>query len=251
MFVACSSMCFGRMTLEQALHAVSELRFAKVDLAFRETGGHLKPSEVHADLARVIQILRVSAMTFSAFHVDFGAVSEELQRDHLKSICRLARNIAVPVVSLAAAPQGSDLDTETARLGAFARIAQNEGLILAVETHGETVTGDPLGAAELCRRIPGMGLTLDPSHYTVGPHAKADYDLLFPLVRHVRLRDSGREQFSTRIGQGEIDYGRIIGHLDRVRYTRALSVDIRDDPTPDFPVEIEARKLKYLLESMV
>lgn len=253
MFVACSSMCFGRMTLEQALYAMGELRFAKVDLAIRETGGHLKPSEVHADLNRVVQILRVSAMTFSAFHVDFGpsAVAEDVQRDRLKSVCRLARNVAVPVVSLAAAPLGSDLDDETRRLTAFTRIAESEGLILAVETRGETVTGDPLGAAELCRRIPGMGLTLDPSHYTVGPHAKADYDMLFPLVRHVRLRDSGREQFSTRIGQGEIDYGRIVGHLDRVRYTRALSVDIHDDPLPDFPVDVEARKLKYLLESMV
>lgn len=230
---------------------MGELRFAKVDLILRESGHHLKPSEVHADLNRVVQMLRASAISFAAFHMDCGEVSEETRNDRLKSVCRLARNMAVQVVSISAASVGSDLDAETRRLAALNRIAESEGIILAVETDSRTVTGDPVGALELCRRIPGLGLTLDPSHYAVGPHAKADYDSLFPLVRHVRLRDSGREQFSTRIGQGEIDYGRIVGHLDRVRYNLALSVDIRDEPAPDFAVDVEARKLKYLLESMV
>jgi sugar phosphate isomerase/epimerase len=124
-------------------------------------------------------------------------------------------------------------------------------MLLTVETHCETITADPLGAAELCRRIPGLGLTLDPSHYAIGPHCHADYDYLFQWVRHVRLRDTRREQFQVRIGQGEIEYGRIVNQLARARYNRALSVDIHDTPEPGFPVDVEARKLKYLLESMV
>ena len=42
-----------------------------------------------------------------------------------------------------------------------------------------------------------------------------------------------------------------IGQLARANYERALSVDIRDVPTPDYPMEPEVRKLKFLLESMV
>ena len=106
---------------------------------------------------------------------------------------------------------------------------------------------------QLCQRVPGLGLTLDPSHYLAGPHGPVNYDPLFPFVRHVRLRDSGPrpDQFQVRVGQGEVEYGRIISHLDRYRYDRALTVDVRDVPDNPFPVEPEVRKLKYLLESLV
>jgi sugar phosphate isomerase/epimerase len=121
-----------------------------------------------------------------------------------------------------------------------------------VETHSTTVTADPLGAVELCRRVPGLGLTLDPSHYHATPHGTLDYDQAFPFVRHVRLRDSGTrpEQFQVRVGQGDIEYGRIVTQLSRYRYDRALTVDIRDAADSPFPVEPEVRKLKYLLESL-
>jgi sugar phosphate isomerase/epimerase len=101
--------------------------------------------------------------------------------------------------------------------------------------------------------VPGLGLTLDPSHYHVGPHGAVNYDSVFPYVRHVRLRDTGSkpEQFQVRVGQGELEYGRVITQLDRCRYDRALTVDIRDEAGSEFPVEPEVRKLKYLLESLV
>jgi sugar phosphate isomerase/epimerase len=147
---------------------------------------------------------------------------------------------------------GSDFDAEVERLRDWTKIAATEGVILTVETDSATITGDPLGAAELCRRVPGLGITLDPSHYHVGPHRSANYDALFSLVRHVRLRDTGKtpDQFQLRIGQGEIEFGRVVSQLERCRYDRALTVDVRDVADSPFPIEPEVRKLKYLLESL-
>jgi sugar phosphate isomerase/epimerase len=54
-----------------------------------------------------------------------------------------------------------------------------------------------------------------------------------------------------RVGQGQVEYGRIVSQLARARYERALSVDIHDQPEPEYAMEPEVRKLKYLLESMV
>ena len=171
----------------------------------------------------------------------------------MKAVCRLARVLAVPILTVPAAPRGGDLDAEVARLREWTTVAAAEGVILTVETHSDTLTADPLGAVELCRRVPGLGVTLDPSHYHVGPHGPANYDPLFPFVRHVRLRDTGRtpDQFQVRVGQGEIEYGRIITQLERFRYDRAMTVDVWDVPDGPFPVEPEVRKLKYLLESLV
>src|SRR5205807_8348710 len=128
-----------------------------------------------------------------------------------------------------------------------------EGMVLTVATRVGTLTELPATAQELCARVPGLGLTLDPSHFLAGPGQGANYDELFPYVRHVHLRDTGRGpgQFQVRVGQGEIEYGRIIAQLARHHYDRLLTVEIDDVPDAPYPVDQEVRKLKYLLESLV
>jgi sugar phosphate isomerase/epimerase len=128
-----------------------------------------------------------------------------------------------------------------------------EGLVLAVATHSQTLTADPAAAAELCQAVPGLGLTLDPSHYIQGPNKGADYDVVFPYVQNVHLRDTGKGpgDFQVRVGQGEIEYGRIINLLERHGYNRALTISILDQPENGFEVEVEVRKLKLLLESLL
>ncbi len=253
MYVACSTLSFSKVSLEDALRAVRELKFTKADLAISDDSPHLTPAEVAADPTRAAQRLKAANLPLAAIHLTIGAEDPTVARTQFRAVCRLARVSTVPLITIPAAPLGSDLDAEVARLQAWVKVGETEGVILSVETHGETVTADPLGAAELCRRVPGLALTLDPSHYHVGPHSKTDYDGLYKFVRHVRLRDTGRtpELFQVRIGQGELEYGKVISQLDRFRYDRALTVDIRDVPDSPFPVEPEVRKLKYLLESLV
>jgi sugar phosphate isomerase/epimerase len=252
-FVACSTLCFSKLPLEDALRVIREMNFPKADLALHEPGPHLKPSEVAADVGKVAQKLKAANLPIAAFHLEMGEFDGADARAQLKAICRLGRVLAVPLLTVPAAALGSDLDDEAARLREWAKIAEGEGVILTVETRANTLTADPTGAAELCRRVPGLGLTLDPTHYLTGSQGSISYDPLFPFVRHVRLRDSGHaaDQFQVRVGQGDIEYGRIITQLDRFRYDRALTVDIRDVPDNAFPIEPEVRKLKYLLESLV
>lgn len=253
MYVACSTLSFSKVSLEDALRTVREMRFTKADLAIHDGGPHLTPEEVAADLPRCAQRLKAANLPLAAFHLVTRAPDGAEARAQFRAACRLARVSTVPLLTIPAAALGSDLDAEVARLQEWVRVAETEGVILSVETHSETVTADPLGAAELCRRVPGLTLTLDPSHYHIGPHSKVDYDCLFKFVRHVRLRDTGSSgsQFQARIGQGEMEFGKVITQLERFRYDRALTVDLRDVPDGPFPVVPEVRKLKYLLESLV
>jgi sugar phosphate isomerase/epimerase len=252
-YVACSTLCFTRLSLDEALQTIREMHFAKADLAIHAAGPHLTPAELTSDGARAAQRLRASNLPLAAIHLDTGTADSELARTYLRAAARLARVSTTPLLTVSAAAAGSDFDAEVARLREWVRITEADGVILTVETNSATVTADPLGAVELCHRVPGLGLTLDPSHYHVGPHGARDYDALYPFVRHVRLRDTGptADQFQVRVGQGEIEYGRIITQLERCGYDRALTVDVRDIPDGPFPVEPEVRKLKYLLESLV
>jgi sugar phosphate isomerase/epimerase len=252
-YVACSTLCFSKLSLEDALQTIREMHFTKADLAIHASGPHLTPPELAQDPGRVSLRLKAANLPLAAIHFDSGDASPEDARGQLRLVARLARVSTTPLLTVPAAGVGMDFDAEVLRLQEWVKIAAAEGVILTVETHSQAITADPLGAAELCRRVPGLGLTLDPSHYQTGPHGPVDYDALFPFVRHVRLRDTGRapDQFQVRVGQGEVEYGRLIAQLERCQYARALTVDIRDIPDSPFPIEPEVRKLKYLLESLV
>jgi sugar phosphate isomerase/epimerase len=159
----------------------------------------------------------------------------------------------VSLITIPAAPVGTSLDTEIKRLAHLVQACAIEGIQLALDTRLGTLTEDPDTALALCQKVPGLSLTFDPSPYIVGPHNAKPVDALIPYVRHVHLRDTGRgpNQYQVRVGQGEVEYGRLISQLARCNYNRLLTVDMREQPDPPFPMEPEVRKLKYLLESLV
>jgi sugar phosphate isomerase/epimerase len=254
MYVACSSLCFTRHPLEEALRKIADLGFNKVDVAIHERGPHLKPSQITADPGAAGATLRVGpGLSPVAFSVEIEAVDEADYVKQLRGVCRLARLSTAPLLTIAAAAAGSDGSVEVRRLTKLNQVCEGEGIQLTIDTRLGTLTEDPDVAYMLCEKTPGLGLTLDPSPYIVGPHHAKSIDHLFPFVRHVHLRDTGRgaNQFQVRVGQGQIEYGRIISQLARHRYHRLLTVDIRDQPEPAFPMEPEVRKLKFLLESLV
>jgi sugar phosphate isomerase/epimerase len=253
-YVACSTSCFGKYPLDQALRIIAELEFNKIDVAIHDGSRHLRPADVAEDVPAAAQRLRMGAgLAPVAFSVEIGAEDDKEYHRQLRAVCRLARLVAVPLITMPAAVPNGSLDHEVERLTGLVREAAQEGVQLAVDTRAGTVTEDPDAAGALCERIPGLGLTFDPSHYLAGPHHGKSFEQVYPYVRHVHLRDTGRgpDQFQVRVGQGEVEYGRIVSQLSRTQYERALTVDIRDIPESPFPMEPEVRKLKYLLESLV
>lgn len=254
MYVACSTLCFARYPLDQALVIISELGFGKADIALHERGPHLRPSAIAADVHHAAQEIRIGpGLAPAAFSVCIEATDQAEFAKQFKAVCRLACLSTVPVISIPAASSGTGLDAECERLKRLTHVAEHEGVLLTVPTENGTLTEEPHAAVTLCERVPGLGLTFDPTHYLVSQQEPKDIDHVYPYVRHVRLRDTGRgpNQFQVRVGQGEIEYGRIISQLMRYGYDRLLSVDIRDVPDAPFAMEPEVRKLKYLLESLV
>jgi sugar phosphate isomerase/epimerase len=254
MYVGCSTLCFARYPLERALRVIGELEFSKLDVAIHERGPHLRPSEVAADVALAAQRIRIGpSLTPAAFSVEIEAGSAAEYQHQLRAICRLARLSTVSIITVPAAGNETGLDAEVKRLTPLVHLALAEGIVLTVPTRIGTLTEDPEAAAQLCERLPGLGLTLDPSHFIAGPHQGKSFEHVYPHVRHVHLRDTGRgpDQFQVRVGQGEVEYGRIVAQLLRHNYDRLLTVAIHDIPDAPFAMDAEVRKLKYLLESLV
>jgi len=254
MYVACSTQCFARYPLDQAMRMIAEMEFNKIDVAIHEHSKHLRASEVVADVALAAQKLRIGpGLVPVAFSLEIASEEAGEWDRQFRSVCRLARLSAVPIITIRAVSVEKPLDREVERLSGLVKIAGADGVILCVATVAGTHTEDPDKAVDLCKRVPGLSLTLDPSHYLAGPHQGKGFDQVLPYVRHVHFRDTkrGPNSFQVRIGQGDIEYGRIISQLARQRYSRLLTVDVCDIPDSPFAVQPEVRKLKYLLESLI
>jgi sugar phosphate isomerase/epimerase len=255
-FVACSTLCFAREPLDKALRLILELEFDKFELAIVEDGQHLRPSEVGEDPEAALQKLRSGpSLTPSSLHLDFGQVdwAEPVHRRRFENLCRFAKLLGVAVITLHSAPLGTPIDQEHKRLSSLSAHAMRDGLVLAMLTHADTLTGDPQVAIQLCKSIPGLGLTLDPSTFFQGSHKESDFDSAYPYVQNVHLRDTGKNpgEFQVRVGQGRIEYARIVTQLQRFGYNRSLTVAMIDRIENPFDREVEVRKLKLLLETLL
>jgi sugar phosphate isomerase/epimerase len=255
-FVACSTLCFAREPLEKALRQIAELEFDKYELAITEDGPHLRPSEVADDPEAALAGLRKGpSLIPSAIHLDLGPVdwAAAQTRRRFEALCRFAKALNVAVITLPSAPLGTPPDQEARRLAAIQAVALREGLVLALLNHSQAVSGDPQVALQLCKAVPGLALTLDPSHFLHGGHKEAEFDALYPFVQNTHLRDTGKQpgEFQVRVGQGQVEYARIVAQLQRYGYNRALTVAIIDRPDNPFEREVEVRKLKLLLETLL
>ena len=200
MFVACSTLCFTKQPLHDALKSIGEMGFTKVDLAVRETGGHIKPSEIAADPSKAAQRLKAwPGVTISAFQVEFADdISREECETQLKAISRLARVMAAPLVSVPAAKSESNFEAEVERLTNFVKITLVDGVTCAVETRIGTLTETPQTTLQLCKRVQGLAVMLDPSHFMTGPASDSCYDELFPYVKHVHCATPAKTRSISR-----------------------------------------------------
>ncbi|MEI8374347.1 MAG: sugar phosphate isomerase/epimerase [Planctomycetota bacterium] len=251
MLVAANTRCFADLPLDAALQRLVDLEYTCVEITIHEADGHMKPSEVMADLDAAVRACRQThRLTTIAFSVDIDLPdSDRTYYDQFAACCKLAKASKVVTITVRSAELGTPYNAEVERLRRMVTIASLEGVRVGLLTEVGRMTQDPVTAVVLCDNVKGLGITLDPSHYICGPHRCESYDQVIPHVYHVRLRDTSKDQLQVRVGQGLIEYGRLISQLARVRYDRALSVDIV--PVEGIDHFAEMRKMRLLLESLM
>jgi len=247
-FVAASSECFPELSLDGVLQRLVDLEYTAVEVAIDERGNQLKPSTVLNDLENTIATCRETyRLTVAAYSVNIEGEGQKYY-DEFAACCKLAKATKVVAMVIPAAELGTPFNAEIERLRTMVGIAAREGVMVGVKTETGRITQDPDTAVVLCDNVKGLGITLDPSHYIFGPY-RGSYDHLMKHVIHVHLRDTRKDQLQVRVGQGEVEYGRLVTQLAKVNYNRALSVHITEMPDVDHAAEM--RKIRLLLESLL
>jgi sugar phosphate isomerase/epimerase len=248
-FVCASTECFPDLSAPEILEAMVDLGFTALELPIHHKNGWLTPADVHADLERSVHFSRdTHRLDIAALSIELGP-EPELYYPHFASCCKLAKAIKVVTMVVPAAELGTPFNEEIERLRKLVEIASLEGAVVAVKTTIGCMTQDPDTAVVLCDNVKGLRLSLDPSHYITGPHQGGHIDKVMKYVQHVHLRDSTKQKLHVRIGQGEVDYGKLIQQLERVNYDRALSVHMT--PLEGFDHRAELRKMRLLLDSLL
>jgi len=248
-YVAVSTDCFPDVTMPDVIDAFIDLEFTTVEISLREDGTVLSPSRIDADFDKAIHLARRShRLEVCSYDVHIDATGDE-HYQQFESICRLGKATKVVTLTVPSGELGIPFNEEVERLQKLVTIAEGEGVRVAMKSQIGRLSEDPDTVKVLCDNVKGLGLTLDPSHYLCGPHSHKNLDKIMPYVFHVHLRDSKKNQLQVRVGQGEIEYGRIVTQLSKVGYGQALS--IQAPPLPELDQRGELRKLRLLLETLL
>ncbi|QGJ69733.1 Sugar phosphate isomerase/epimerase [Planctomycetales bacterium 10988] len=251
MYVAGSTECFPRLSMEAALTKLSDLEYTRVEIAVSDEGRQLQPAEVAENLEGSIRRCRdIHRLTPVAYAFRSKAKGQELY-DQFAGTAKLAKATKTVIITVSASELGYPFNEEVNRLRELVRLAGVEGVLVSLRTEPQRLSQDPETLLSLCNHVKGLGIAFDPSHYVHGQFAGYDYTPLLQHVTHVMLRDTNEHKRQVQVGQGNIDYGRIITQLDSLKYRRSLTVHIVEDGSAEIDHDSEMRKLRLLLETLV
>jgi sugar phosphate isomerase/epimerase len=246
--VSASTGCFAELPLAEVLDRLVDLEFTNVEIDIHESGRHLKPSEVESDLEKAIDICRkTNRLNVVSYSVEIEA-SGEKHYDQFRACCQVAKATKVVSITVPSAEIGTPFNEEVEHLRSLVSIASVEGILVSMRSQLDRLSQDPNTVVVLCDNVPGLGLTLDPSHYVYTSTADRNYDQVMKYVYHVHLRDTSRDELQVRVGRGDIEYGRLVNQLNKHNYQGALSVHMKE--MPDVEHFAELRKMRLLLESL-
>lgn len=249
MLVAASLECLPDLSFESAIELLGDLDFTAIEVDLHDEGGHIKPSDIFADPEQHVHRLRNShRLDLVGYSVQLNATGQE-HYDQFHKICRLAKATKVVTLTVPSAELGTPFNEEVEHLQKLVDLAETEGVRVAVRSQLGRLSEDPDTLMVLCDNVHGLGITLDPSVYICGPARGKELDRIIKYVYNVHLRDSRPDAFHVSIGQGQVDYGKLINQLEREKYDRALTIHM--PPIEGLDHRVELRKLRRLLESLV
>ncbi len=223
--VSCSSLCQAKQPLETMCRSVAGMGYRWVDLSCLSWAPHVNVPVLAADFEKeashVETVLKAHGLRASNLTYDpIESLPWDEYRTRYMAVIRLAARLKARLVNLMAPGAKCDRNDAVAKLRVLQGIAAQHKVILTVETHCNQITERPADALWLCRQVPGLGLTLDPSHYYAGPHQGGGFEELYPLVQGTGFRAGGMtwQTIQSPWGTGPIDFVAIVRRLEACGY---------------------------------
>jgi sugar phosphate isomerase/epimerase len=222
---ACSSLCQCKQPTDVALKVIADMGYRWVDLSALSWAPHISMPDLMKDFDKEAERiegllatckLRVSNLTFDAIETKPFDEYEEQWR----ALVRLAARLDARLINIMAPSAKCDRADQIEKLRVLQKIASESNVGFTIETHCNQITELPADAKWACEQVPGMGLTLDPSHYYAGPNQGKPFDELYPLTMGTGFRAGGMswKTIQSPWGTGPIDFDEIVRKLEAGGY---------------------------------
>jgi L-ribulose-5-phosphate 3-epimerase len=223
-------------SLEEALAGIAAAGFQRVELS--AVPGWTEHVRFDDDALRSrIERHGLTAVSVSA-HSD---LTTPAGLEHCLRAIRWAAEFGIPVVNTAVGGHESEDEDEDAFLAsadAIADAAEQAGIVVALETHGGLM-GSGERAARLIERIgrESIRVNYDTANveYYAGVRAAEDLPRVVRYVASVHLKDDigeAGEWNNPALGEGRVDFARVLAILDEAGYAGPLSVEIEFEGEP-------------------
>jgi sugar phosphate isomerase/epimerase len=248
-YIAASTGCFPDVGLPDVIDILNDLEFTAVEIVLDDRGHQVKPAQIVEDFDESLRLVRdTHRMDICSYNVKIHAEGETFY-ERFEKVCDLAKATKVVTLTIPSGEHGTPFNQEVEHLQRLVEIADLRGVRIGIQSQIGCLSEDPDTVKNLCDYVPGIGLTFDPSHYLCSNLRNKNSEKLMKYVYHVHLRDSKKDKLQVRIGQGEIDYSKLITQLQNVGYEQALSIDMT--PMEGTDMRHELRKLRLLLDSLL
>jgi sugar phosphate isomerase/epimerase len=248
-YIAASTGCFPDVPVPEVIDILNDLEFTAVEIVLDDRGQQIRPAQIVEDFDESLRLVRdTHRMDICSYNLRIDAEGETFY-ERFEKVCDLAKATKVVTITIPSGEHGTPFNQEVEHLQRLVAIGDTRGVRIGLKSQIGCLSEDPDTVKNLCDYVPGIGLTLDPSHYLCSTLRNKNYEKLMKYVYHVHLRDSKKDKLQVRVGQGEIDYSKLITLLQNVGYDQALSIDMT--PAEGVDMRHELRKLRLLLDSLL
>lgn len=229
--LACADFTFPLLPHDKVLRLIAMLDLHGVDIGLFEERSHLWPSHEFENVTQSARQLKTKlddlglqvADVFLQLANDFRAYAinqpDPVRRTHAREQFSKALEYAaeagskhiliLPGVHFEEEAHAESLARAVDELAWRVEQSNQYGIVFSVEAHVGSIVPDPASAADLVRRVPGLTLTLDYTHFTRVGFPDVQIEPLIAHASHFHVRGARPGRLQARFADNTIDYARV------------------------------------------
>jgi len=262
------SFIHPQRSLEQGLETVQRLGFSNVDIGVGGGNSHFDAIAVAQSPQAFADEVRRAADKFEltineCFLLNFGppintpdlkARNETLAL--FRNLARGAKQAGFKSILLIAGPTHTELGQAASQelaaeaLIPLVEVCSENNLQLNLEADFESCVSTPEATAALCQQVPGLGLTLDYSHFICQGIEPERIEVLHPYTRHIHIRQAAPGQIVAEVDQGTIDFAQVTSQLARSGYNGLYCIEYLSFGSEDITFQQSEKRTLAMRDEM-
>ncbi len=240
--------------IEQALPVIAAAGYKRIDLLGRMPHFSLDANE--CDPVSLQALLQANGLEIANLgtYVGVGLASDDVAEQEaalqeMKQALDLAATFGARSIRVfrphSAIDDPAKIDHIVPWLQQAAAYAASKQVYMGFENHGGPICGDPEQCRLLSAKVgsPYFGVLYDPCNLMgAGTDYRAALDIMQDHITHVHFKDGVVDENGfrrTMLGEGEIDFGWIMGRLDAIGYDGHIATEYElPDPAPEEGLKI-------------